>query len=552
MGVPKDAQVVTNDETTPLLNADNESAQISITDGTTDVENGSSITESDFNDSASKSKLGVLAVLLLGVFVANSDGSLVLATYGKISSEFNDLASGRWLFTAGMMSSCAVQPLLGKISNIFGRKPVLLVNYALFALGSAIAGSGRSMGEIIFGRIICGFGAAGMVSLVSILISDLVPMKDIASYRSYVNVISTTGRSIGGPLGGYIAQGWGWRWSFYSQVPVALLAFILVAWKLDLPKHPTHVEESHWTKLKRIDYLGSICLATSIAGCLLSFDLLGKADSLFDPLPILAISMGLLMIGLFSLIETFVAKEPIFPLELLTHRDTTSCYAILALLSGAQLALMSAIPLYFQITQGANAGKAGSYLVSAVVGNTTGGLLTGAYIKRSGRYKLPIVLSGIASSITYALLMVLWRGHTNVLDSFIVFGGGFGLGTAYQAVFVALAASVGDEEFAIAGSGLYMFGSVGAVTGISVAGGLFQWVSKKGIEQNLASVENGLEIARRALEDVTYIKQLDQYIRTLVIDGYLEGFKASFCTSLVSATIAFVVSLTLREYKLRS
>ncbi|KAF4629060.1 hypothetical protein G7Y89_g9089 [Cudoniella acicularis] len=554
MADPKDTALKNTDETTPLLNTDEVHSYESVASDATDVEDGTIGETEEPNNGPPKSRFGILAVLLVGVFVANSDGSLVLATYGKISSDFNDLASGKWLLTASILASCAVQPIYGKLSNIFGRKPILLFNYALFGIGSALAGSGLSMPQIIFGRVIGGLGSAGMVSLVSILISDLVPMNEIATYRSYVNVISTTGRSIGGPLGGFIAQTWGWRWSFYFQVPIAFFAFALVGWKLKLPKHSAHVEESHWAKLKRIDYLGSACLSISIAAILLSFDLLGRAESISDPLPILSISTGLLMAAVFCLVERFWAKEPIFPLQLLTKRDPTSCYTILALSSAAQLALMSSIPLYFQITQGDSPGKAGSYLVSAVIGNAIGGLVTGVYIKKSGRYKLPIVLSSIFSATSYALLAILWRGNTNIWESLIVFGGGLGMGTAYSAVFVALAASCNEEEFAIAGSGLYMFGSVGAVTGISVAGGVFQWFAKQGIERNLAGIENGLEASFiiYVSRDVSYVRGLDDYIRGLVIDGYLGGFRAGFLVSLVSATIALIVALTLRQYKLRS
>ncbi|EHL03211.1 putative Uncharacterized MFS-type transporter C3E7.06c [Glarea lozoyensis 74030] len=360
------------------------------------------------------------------------------------------------------MRSATYSYQYGKLSNIYGRKVILLLNYVLFGLGSAISGSGQSMGQIIFGRVVGGTGAAGMVSMVSILIS-------------------------------------------------ALLAFVLVAWQLKLPKTNTHVKQSHWEKFSRIDFLGSLFLSLSIVLILLSLDLFAKAKYLSDAVPIASISIGLASLITFCLIEKYQASEPIFPLKLLVQRD-----------------LMSTIPLYFQITLRATPGKAGLYLISAVLGNTFGGILTGIYIKRSAKYLLPTILSGVFGCITYTLLIIRWNGHTSFPESLYVFGGGLALGTSYSALFIAVAACVSEEEFAIAGSGLYMFSSIGTVAGISISGALFKWGAGKGVNFHLKGVKNGLQIANRALEDIEYINTLSEKIHRLVVSGYLSGFKAAF------------------------
>ncbi|TVY18331.1 Vacuolar membrane amino acid uptake transporter fnx2 [Lachnellula arida] len=544
--------VSTSDETTPLIPEAGIGSQTSQAEQNTNIEDGSIREGQSPKEDLPKSKIGIIAVLLVGVFIANSDGSLVLATYGKISSDFNDLESGRWLLTASLLASCAAQPLYGKISNIFGRKHVLLTAYSIFGLGCIISGSGHSMTQIIIGRVVGGAGGAGMVSLVSILISDLVSLKDVASYRSYVNVVQTTGRSIGGPLGGYIAQTLGWRWPFYSEFPVVLLAIILVAWKLEVPKREGHIEESPWKKLKRIDFVGSAFLSVSIIACLLALNFFSNAESWSSLVPIILAVVAILLMIAFCLVEKFWAKEPIFPLQLLTKLDTCTSYVILACQMAAQLGMMSSVPLYFQVTKRAKSGEAGAYLVPAVVGNTVGGLITGAYINRSGRYKLPIVLSGGLAAIAYTLLIVRWRGHTKIWESLYVFPGGLGTGIAYSAVFIALAASVTEDEMAIAGTGLYTSGGIGSVIGISVSGAVFQWWTKKGLENALNGVENGLEIAQRALSDVGYVNNLEGYIHGLVVDGYLTGFRAAFLVSLIFSASSFTVSLLVREHNLRS
>jgi MFS family permease len=159
-----------------------------------------------------RSPWATLSVLLLGCFIANADSSLVLATYGKVASEFHDLDSGSWLLSSYILAMSAVQPLYGKLSDIYGRKPVLLVAYAMFALGNLGAGLGRSLGEVIAWRAVQGIGGAGMGSLVAIIIVDIVPMHDVASTRSYVNIMQTSGRTCGGVIGGWLTQTLGWRW----------------------------------------------------------------------------------------------------------------------------------------------------------------------------------------------------------------------------------------------------------------------------------------------------------------------------------------------------
>jgi MFS family permease len=145
--------------------------------------------ENDKEKKDGKAMLSILSVLLIGVFVSQADTSLVLATYAQISSDFNDLQSASWLLSSYMLSMCVSQALYGKLSDIWGRKAMLQVAYGLFALGSLFCGLGQSMPQLIAARAVQGMGGAGMVCLVSILITDLVPLRDVASYRSYVNIV---------------------------------------------------------------------------------------------------------------------------------------------------------------------------------------------------------------------------------------------------------------------------------------------------------------------------------------------------------------------------
>jgi MFS family permease len=135
-----------------------------------------------------------------------------MATHPVIASEFKALDDSSWLLTSFALASASTLPLYGKLSDIYGRKDLLIIAYLIFAIGLVLVGVGRSMGMLIVGRVVSGAGASGMTALVSILITDLVPLREVASWRAYVNVVATTGRSMGGPVGGLLADTVGWRW----------------------------------------------------------------------------------------------------------------------------------------------------------------------------------------------------------------------------------------------------------------------------------------------------------------------------------------------------
>ena len=153
-----------------------------------------------------------ISVMMVGVFLANVDMSIILAVYGQMASDFDALESGSWFLSAFAISACVAQPLYGKLSDIYGRKTCLQVAYLLFGLGTAWTALGQTMGQVVAARAMQGAGSAGMTALVSIIVTDLVPIHEVASIRSYVNVLQASSRSFGGVLGGFLAEAVGWRW----------------------------------------------------------------------------------------------------------------------------------------------------------------------------------------------------------------------------------------------------------------------------------------------------------------------------------------------------
>ncbi|PVH69326.1 putative multidrug resistance protein fnx1 [Cadophora sp. DSE1049] len=493
-----------------------------------------------------------LTKLKTGVFVANAEGSLVLATYGRISSEFNDLKNASWLVTSYVLAVSAVQPIYGKLSDIFGRAHMLLVAYALFALGCAV---GRSLQVVVLGRIISGAGGAGMGSLVSIIITDLVPQREVGSWRSYVNIVATTGRSLGGPIGGYLADTVGWRWSFLGQCPPTVLGMLLV-WTMvpNTAFSKSAGSQNIKERLSRVDFMGALILVGTITTFLFPMELGGIAIPWTHPIIFTLLACFIVLSALFVVVETRVAKEPILSLSLLASWNVLLPNIVMFCQSAAQLGMMFTVPIFFEVMQDASAVLAGAHLFPAVVAVAVAGLLGGYVAKRTGRFKKLLMLATMSSSVSYLLLALRWNEDTTFWESLFVVPGGFGNGLVQSAAFVALTARIESDDMAMACSSFYMSANTGTVVGLASTNAVLQGTLRRGLEKRLVDYPDSTGIIDQALTNIEYIKELRDPVRRIVLDAYSQAFKYAhrfFAVSNLAFSIAaFLSGLLVREHKI--
>ncbi|KAI5927578.1 major facilitator superfamily domain-containing protein [Camillea tinctor] len=499
----------------------------------------------------------VVIALLIGVFASNADGSLVIATHPVIASEFNDLENSSWLFIGFLLAGIATQSLYGKLSDIYGRRPLLMFCYALFALGCALIGVAKTMSQVIFGRILSGSGGAGMSAMAAVIVADLAPLRDVASWQSYINVVATIGRSIGGPLGGLLADTIGWRWSFLGQAPIFVLAMILCWAVLPNISQNRDIEnevEPPAKKLARIDFLGALFLGTGLLALLLPLKLAGQNVSWLHPMILILFGSGISLLILFIITEAQWAREPIFPLRLLREKDVIITYLITTLQISAQVGMMFTVPLYFQVTQRSSNTVAGAHLMPSVIGNTIGGILTGLIIHRTGRYKSLLVSAGIVSSIAYVLLILRWNGHTNWLESLYIIPGGFGNGISGTAVFIALQASIDPSDKAVAASGLFLAGPIGSILGMAASNVVMSTVLPNHLRDRLLDL--GLsrkdleEVIKQATSRVEFLDETSAPIAKAIVGSYVDGLEYSHGISMVCSLTASIAALMLKNRQL--
>ncbi|KAJ5549680.1 hypothetical protein N7461_004378 [Penicillium sp. DV-2018c] len=482
----------------------------------------------------------IITVLLLGEFISNADATLVLAAAGRISSEFNRLRDASWLSTGYTLGVCAAQPMYGKLSDIYGRKPMLLLSYLLFAAGCMMSGIGSNMPIVILGRAISGTGGAGIMTISSIIITDIVPRRDVATWRAYVNIAMTLGRSLGGPIGGWLSDTIGWRWLFILQAPFLALAAALVVVKLHVcESNDPDVREN---KLGKVDFLGTALLGSSIVAMTTLLDQGGKSFPWSSWQTALFASGGISLLVAFVLVEAYVAREPVFNLRILRRTNVSTAYFIGALQIAAQLGMMFSVPLYFQVTQRASTTAAGAHLVPAVIGNTMGGLLAGMFIRRTGQFKSLLVVAGLVASISYILLYLLWNGNTGFRESLYILPGGSGTGIAAASSFIAMSAMLPPEEIAMATAGYMLINGFSITAGVTITNSVLGMEFQRQLRLNLHGPGSD-KIMKRALADTDYIAHLSGQVREIVVACYVSGLKHTYLVSLACSLLASITGL---------
>ncbi|KAJ5827846.1 Major facilitator superfamily domain general substrate transporter [Penicillium robsamsonii] len=488
----------------------------------------------------------IIAVLLLGEFISNADATLVMAAAGRISSEFNRLRDASWLSTGYTLGVCAAQPMYGKLSDIYGRKPMLLLSYLLFAVGCITSGIGSQMWVVIFGRATSGMGGAGIMTISSIIITDIVPKREVATWRAYVNIAMTLGRSLGGPLGGWLSDTIGWRWLFLLQAPFLALAAALVIVKLNVGEK-THSTKGN--KLAKVDFLGTALLGSSIVAMITLLDQGGKSFPWSSWWTALLASSGVSLLIAFVLVEAYVARDPIFNLRILRRTNVSTAYIIGALQITAQLGMMFSVPLYFQVTQRASTTAAGMHLIPAVIGNTLGGLLAGIFIQRTGQFKPLLVVAGLVAGISYLLLYLRWDGHSGFWESLFILPGGLGTGIAGASSFIAMSSMLPGEETAMATAGYMLIVGFSMTAGVTTSNSVLGMEFQRQLKLNLHG-PGSEKVIQRAMADTSYIAHLSGHLREIVVGCYISGLKHTYLLSLGCSLLASFSGLFIARHQI--
>ncbi|MCJ1313762.1 hypothetical protein MMC25_007442 [Agyrium rufum] len=460
------------------------------------------------------------------IFLSAADQTIIIASYGQIGSELEALNNTSWVATSYFLTLTSFQPLYGKLSDIFGRKPCLLFGYAVFGTGTFFCGRANNMTELVIARAFAGIGGGGMTTVVSVLMSDIVPLRERGTWQGVINIIFATGAGVGAPLGGILADKIGWRWAFYGQIPLCILAFLSVAFALQLPKRET----SHlMSKFKRIDFPGAIVLVLAVFTLLLGLDT-GGNSTWSSPTVIISLCLSMAFFTLFVVVEQKYAKEPFAPGRIIFNRSMIACYMCNFFSFAGWMGVIYFMPLFWQAVCGYSATTAGVRLLPGIVAGVTGSLLGGLIMQKTGKYyyltigAYALLTIGIIPILLFTGIVTIW--FPAICAGLIICGFGNGIGVTTS--LVGLIANADPQDQAVATACSYLFRSLGSVVGLSISATVVQQVLRTKLEERFGKGAEEERIVAGVRKSLEFIKTLDPEVREIVRGCYRHGIHVGF------------------------
>ena len=515
----------------------------------------------------------VMVGLMLGMFLASLDQTIVSTSIYTIANDLDGLSLQAWATTAYLITSTVSTPLYGKLSDIFGRRPLYLIAIAIFLVGSLYAGSVHSMTELALARGVQGLGAGGLLALALTIIGDIVSLKDRAKYQGYFmsvfGISSVLGPVVGGAFAGSanILGFDGWRWVFFINLPIGLAALTVVFLYLHLPAK--HVKQ-------KIDYFGAAAITLTIVPLLLVAEQ-GRSWGWASLNSFLCYGLGVAGIAWFLLAEKRAGDYALIPLRL--FRNTTfGLSSLLNFIIGiGMFGAIAMLPMYLQLVKGLTPTEAGLMMITFTVGILTGSITAGRTISASGTYRIFPIL-GTAILTAAALVMGLSLGVDTGLwvPGVIAVFFGMGLGFCMQPLTLAMQTSVPPKDMGVGTSSAAFFRSMGGAVGTAVfISMLFSLAASRIAETMKSAVESTAYQAvlkdpavaadpanaklyeffqngasNDSLNDTSWLHSANSVLTRPITEGFAYAIDAVMLTAAVLTGVAFLISLALPKKKL--
>ena len=499
----------------------------------------------------------VLSGLMVGMLLAALDQTIVSTALKRIVEDFNGLEHYTWVVTAYLLTSTASTPLYGKISDLYGRRPVFQFAIITFLIGSFAAGAATSMTQLIAFRAVQGLGAGGLMSLTFVIIGDIISPRERGKYQGYFGGVWGLSSVAGPLLGGYFSDHaqilgvTGWRWIFYINLPFGIAALIITSMSLHIPK----VKREH-----SIDYLGALLLVSGVSALLLGISVYGPQDGWQASKTLLTLVAALVLILLFIFQENR-AKEPILPLTLFKNH-TFSVTSVMAFIIGAGMfGAIIMLPLYLQVVKGDSATSAGLKLIPFMIGIVSMSIVSGKMITKHGHYKRFPIIGLALMTVGLAMLSTLTESTPFWQLSIYSILIGAGLGFSMQTIVIALQNAVDFKDLGVATSANTFFRSIGATMGVALFGTVYASrlahnlpieIEKLRVSNPAALVGATPEKFEALKENTAVLQSFSPELQVGIINAFVNSFHIVFLTAVPVTVIGFFIAFMLRETPLRT
>ncbi|MFJ9420070.1 MFS transporter [Streptomyces sp. NPDC101227] len=521
--------------------------------------------------------LTILSGLMLGMFLAALDQTIVSTSIRTIADDLHGLSQQAWATTAYLITSTIATPLYGKLSDLHGRKPYYLAAITIFVAGSVLCTFSTSMTELASFRAVQGLGAGGLMSLALAIIGDIVPPRERARYQGYMlgtfAISSVAGPLIGGALAGQdqLLGITGWRWVFLVNVPVGIIALFVVAKVLNIP----HTRRDH-----RIDWWGALTIAIGVVPLLLVAEQ-GREWGWGSTNSIVCYAVGTVGIIAWIFVERWIGDDALIPMRLFRN-GTFSMTSLLSVLIGmGMFGGMLMIPQYLQIVKGASPTKSGLEMLPLMAGMLIASIASGQITAKTGRYKIFPIVGTVLMVAAMLLFHFRVQWDTPLWESMIymlVFG--LGLGGCMQTLVLAVQNAVPARDMGVATASSTFFRQMGATVGTAVfLSVLFSTVGDKissafkdamHTDRFQAALHDpsvlhdpankpvlnmlkgsGGGNSSGVLSDSSFIQHLDPRLAEPFKRGFADSMHTVFLMGAIVVALAFLLVLFIKEVPLR-
>ncbi|HLT95152.1 MAG TPA: MDR family MFS transporter [Acidimicrobiia bacterium] len=482
----------------------------------------------------------VFVALMLGMFLASLDQTIIATALPTIVGELGGLEHLSWVVTAYLLTSTASSPLYGKLSDLYGRKIMFQIAIVVFLLGSILSGLSTSMFQLIAFRAVQGAGAGGLIVMALTIIGDILSPRERGQYQGYMGSVFAVS-SVGGPLiGGFFVDNLDWRWVFYINLPIGILALIATARFLHLPVN---------RERKKVDYLGAVLLVSGVSAALL-VTVWGGAEYAWDSPLIIGLSVAAALLLTLFVLQERRAAEPILPLRLFRERVFTITSIAGFIIGVTMFGGIIFLPLFLQVVIGVSATDSGLLLVPLMAGMLTTSIVSGRRISRHGRYKRYPIAGMVVATIGLLLLSSMNPDTPLVVASAYMLTLGAGLGLVMQVLVIAVQNAVPLSDLGSATSASTFFRSLGGSFGTALFGAILSARLGSEIARRLPDVGNAVPIDQLT-GSPEVLAQLPTTIRIPVIESFSIAITDVFTAAIPFAIVAFFLVLALPELPLR-
>lgn len=484
-----------------------------------------------------RSILLVFAGLLVAMLLSSLDQTIFSTALPTIVGELKGVDHMLWVTTAYILASTIMLPVYGKVGDLIGRKGLFIGAIAIFMLGSVIGGLSSSMGWLITGRAIQGIGGGGLMILAQAIIADVVPARERGKYMGVIGGVFALSSVAGPLLGGWFTEGIGWRWAFWMNIPLGMLAIASATFFLKLPKKNK--------SRPKLDISGMLLLAIASTATVL-LTTWGGTTYAWDSPVILALIATSVIAGISFIINERRAAEPIMPLSLFrdhNFRLTTSAGLIIGI---AMFGALAYLPTYLQMVTGASATRAGFMMIPMMAALLISSITTGRLVSKTGRYKwfpvagTTLVATALLLLSTMTPSMPIWQ-----LCSYLALLG-MGLGMSMQILVLIVQNSFHISQVGTATASNTYFRQIGASLGAAIVGALFTAKLTQLLAERLPESGPGAVGGSNSFTP-DFVNHLPTNIHDIVVNAYNEALTPVFLYLVPLVALAVILLCFVRE-----